>query len=161
MPADFDAFIRLMKIEPTFHQVRRYLTPMTYKGREILAHVGSCKQSKCRWSKTFANREGLTLGIWGHRRQHILERRRELAVQTFRRTPHKIEAAMDRAADNQTHTEEQWFAAVIGLFNDREKGADLVNRNGARMLTYYNIGMLAIQACQQLLLTLTEDLTHA
>lgn len=161
MPDDFDAFVKLMKIEPSFHQVRRYMTPMKYKGREILTHVGDCKQSGCRWNKTFANREGLALGVWSHRREHILERRKDLAVQTFRRTPNKVASAMSRAADNQTHTEEQWIAEVIGLFTDQAKGADLVKRNSARLLTYYAIGMLAIQACRQLLTTLTKELADA
>lgn len=158
MPADIYPFVNLMKIEPSFHQVRRYMTPMKYKGREILSHVGDCKQSGCKWNKTFANREGLALGVWKHRKEHILERRTELAVQTFRRTPNKVASAMSRAADNQTHTEEQWIAEVTGLFTDKQKGAELVKRNGPRLLTYYAIGMLAIQACHQLLVTLTKDL---
>lgn len=98
--------------DPQFHEVRRYMTPIIYKGQEILGYVASCRQSKCNWRATYANNEARAIGIHTHRGQAIHAARVDYFVAQGVTDPDRIEDAILDAADKYTHNLEAWKAAV-------------------------------------------------
>jgi hypothetical protein len=144
-------FTAQMKISGTFHEVRKYLTPITYKGDKILAHVGACKQSGCRWSSQYSNWAGLAAGIWQHRQEHILEYRVRKLHRLLKSNKEQIHIALRLCADNNTHTEEGWTMAVTRTMRELEpRGTFQASDFKPQLLTYYTMGMMAVQAAQRI-----------
>lgn len=145
------AFVTLMKTPPRFHEVRMYLEPVTYQGKKILAHRGSCKHDKCTWSSTFASRAGLHAGIWSHRKEHILALRQKRLAEVHRNDRRWIKRDMVRGADRHTHTEEQWLAAVQSTLHDWKLSIVDLDPHHHRLMTFYSIGFLAGQAADRIM----------
>ncbi len=105
--------------DPNFHAIRKYMTPVVYKGKEILGYVASCKQEGCRWSATFANNEGRDKGIQKHRSSKVLEARLDYFARHMSITsPDKIEDALLEVADKHSHTLTDWREAVGTIWGD-------------------------------------------
>jgi alpha-L-arabinofuranosidase len=145
------AFLTLMKVPAGFHEVRGYLEPMNYKGNKILASRGSCKHEKCPWNNTYANRGGLINGIWQHRRQHILELRRQRLTKVHNHDRRWIEHDLIRAADRLTHTEEDWLISVRACLDAWNLHIVEVDQYAPRLMTFYNVGLLASQAADRIM----------
>jgi hypothetical protein len=144
-------FVNSMKVPPTFHEVRKYLTPITYKGERILANVGACKQSGCKWTNQYANWAGLAAGIWQHRQGHIQQRRYRKLDRLYRGDTNQIREGLRLAADHSTHTEEAWVMAVTRTMRDLEpRGTFQASDFRAQLMTYYAMGMMALQAAQRI-----------
>lgn len=107
--------------DPMFHEVRKYMTPVIYKGKEILGYIASCKHSGCRWTATYAGNEARRAGMFKHRSEKVLEARTDFFARTLTK-PEQIEDAILDTADKHSHTLSDWVEAVgtlWGHYTDR------------------------------------------
>lgn len=134
--------------DPKFHVIRMYMTPVIYKGREIMGYVASCKHDGCRWSATYADNEARERGIHKHRSERVLIARLDHFARTMT-DPDKIEDAILQAADKYSHTYEDWLAAVDTIwshYTDRS----LETRPAYNSQVQYHMGYSAQKAARTL-----------
>jgi hypothetical protein len=117
--------------DPTFHEMRRYYSPITHKGRKIMGHFASCKESGCGYSGTWANNKARDKGIFVHRSEKIKEARFKFLVEQFRPLG-EGEVDMDRigdavleTSDKYTHFFEGWVDQVEILYGYHTNGESL------------------------------------
>lgn len=135
--------------DPTFHQSRKYMEKVTYKGREILGFVASCRHSKCTWRSVYMTEAGRDMGMANHRRAKVKEAR----IDHFaRRTtdPDKIQDLMIEFCDRNSDDLDAWVRAVQTIwvhFTDR--GIDRMPAYNAEV--QYHMGLTANAAAQKLI----------
>lgn len=101
----------LPKPNHTFHEFRRYMTTMMYKGKETLAFVASCKHAGCGWSANYIDDVHRDLGMWRHRSEKVTESRRDFFARRFQDAD-KVSDALSETADKHSHTYETWCEEV-------------------------------------------------
>lgn len=106
----------IRRLDATFHEARNYMTPATYQGKEILAYIGSCKESGCRNIARHISREGRDRLVWTHRREHILAYRLAFFEKALG-SDGAIQEAMTEHADKHTHTFDEWKELVETIYS--------------------------------------------
>lgn len=114
---------QIRRLDHTFHEARNYMTPARYQGEHILAYIGSCKESGCGNIARHISREGRDRLVWNHRRQHILEYRKNFFEEALSSDGY-IEEAMIDHADKYTHTYNEWRELVDRVFLYQTFGDD-------------------------------------
>lgn len=111
---------KLPGTESSFHEMRLYMTPMTYKGKKILAFHAACKQEKCRFSSAWATSIGRDLGIFKHRSEAVLKERRKFFKRHYTNASvSRIEKLVTENADRNSHSYENWVEIVESLHRTR------------------------------------------
>lgn len=129
--------------DPTFHVCRRYLSPVMYKGKEILAFHASCREQGCQFSSAWASDAGRDLGMWRHRSEKVQEARRDQFIKEYGGNLGKVEAAMLRTADKNSHTFENWAEAVEVLYRGRIGEDFTIELENPQLRKDYHLGLLA------------------
>lgn len=100
--------------DPTFHQYRKYLSPMKYKGQQILASMGSCKHPGCNYSGAWSSNAGREVGMWKHRSEKVRDARLDYFLRRLKVGPDKAIELQIEFADRHSHTYENWVELVEG-----------------------------------------------
>lgn len=146
-----------LEFTKNIHLPRKYMTPGTYQGDEVLIHIGACKETGCDFRAQHLNWDGVDRLVWKHRREHILIARQQYLVDYFEQDLAKIEKGMADFADRQTHTFEDWK----GLYNAIERrtriesGIDSPANESFNLELHYQVGFTAWGAA---LKSITETL---
>lgn len=104
--------------DPQFHEARKYLSPMTYKGREILASHGSCKQEGCGYHSAWTSNKARDLGMWKHRALKVVHARIRYFGKVAQGDVKKIGILLRETADHHTHLFEPWLQEVKVFLNE-------------------------------------------
>lgn len=137
----------LEKIDPYFHEPRKYLSPVTHRGREIIGYFGSCKEPGCGYSSGWTTDLARTLGFWTHRADKIKTWRLEKLTEELDDSA-MIVIAMENITDKHSHTYEGWSAMVDVIIRRRLglAGEGAVNQiRETELKVYYDIGRTAGQ----------------
>lgn len=100
--------------DPTFHEYRKYLSPMKYKGQKILASMGSCKHAGCNYSGAWSSNALREVGMWKHRSEKVRDARLDYFLRKMRVGPDKAAELQMEFADRHSHTYENWVELVEG-----------------------------------------------
>lgn len=98
--------------DPMFHQYRKYLSPMKYKGQQILASMGSCKHPGCNYSGAWSSNAAREVGMWKHRSEKVRDARLDYFLRKMRVGPDKAIELQLEFADKHSHTYENWVDLV-------------------------------------------------
>lgn len=143
---------KIRRLDHTFHEARNYMTPAMYQGVEILAYIGSCKESGCGNIARHINREGRDRMVWKHRREHILTYRLNF-FEAAMDTDGYIEEAMTDHADKHTHTYLEWLEKVRMVFRYQIFGDDLAPHDFEmpefKYEVYYQVGFNVIDTVKK------------
>lgn len=101
--------------DPKFHEYRKYLSPVKYKGRQILASFGSCKHAGCNYSGAWSSNAGREVGMWKHRSEKVRDARLDYFLRKMRVGPDKAMELQMEFADKHSHTYERWVELVEGF----------------------------------------------
>lgn len=132
--------------DPSFHEFRKYLSPMTHKGKRILASFASCKHPKCNYSSAWASNTGRELGMWKHRSEKVNEAR----LWYFMKMgwgPEKAQLQMNEVADKHSHTFENWEILVTGFIR-LLSGVDLDELPTMNYQVQYHLGTTAMDCAK-------------
>lgn len=132
--------------DPSFHEFRKYLSPMTHKGKNILASFASCKHKACNYSSAWASNTGRELGMWRHRSEKVTEAR----LWYFMKLgfgPEKARLMMSEVADKHSHTWENWEGLVNGFIR-LLAGVDLEDLPAFNHQAQYHLGAGAMDCAK-------------
>lgn len=125
-------YSKLPGTNPMFHEFRKYMAPVTHKGREILGYFASCKQSDCNFRAAWGSNNARIAGMFTHRSQIVLEARYRFFAEMFKPIlpftevdPDRIADAIIETADKHTHTLENWVEHVETLYGHYTDGDSL------------------------------------
>lgn len=103
---------------PNFHSSHNYLTSIRYKGREMLASHGSCRETGCNYSSAWTSNEARDRGMWKHRAEKVAEAR----VSYFRKltnfNPKKAQRLLDETADHNVILFDKWMVRVQSFLSE-------------------------------------------
>lgn len=102
--------------DPRFHEARKYLTPVVYRGREILASHGACKETGCNYSSAWTSNKARDKGIWTHRAAKVVEARLVYFQKTLGFSAAQSARMLAETADKNSHTYEQWLTLTREFF---------------------------------------------
>lgn len=139
---------QLPGIDPKFHEVRKYLAPVRYKDKRILASFGSCKEPGCNFSEGWTTNVGRDLGMWKHRAGEVRKARLKLFKKISQGDHRKAADMLLETADKHSHTFENWVGIVEGFIRNLA-GIDLNDLPDYRYRTEYHIGTSALTAAEQ------------
>jgi hypothetical protein len=100
--------------DPKFHEYRKYLSPMRYKGQQILASMGSCKHSGCNYSGAWSSSAAREVGMWKHRSEKVRDARLDYFLRRMKVGPDKAVELQMEFADKHSHTHRDWVQLVEG-----------------------------------------------
>lgn len=136
--------------DPRFHESRNYLSPVMYKGREILASHGSCKQDGCGYSSAWTSNSARDRGMWMHRALHVRELRMKYF---FNLTKDNAKSAIMfmETADKNSHTYGAWLGIMRDFFFSLLGDDAELNVPDYKITTKYHLGVGAKDAAESLL----------
>lgn len=126
--------------DPRFHEVRLYMTPVVYKGKEILGYVASCKESGCRWSATYGSNNGRAAGAFIHRSKKVRTARFEFFSRALK-NGEMVNDAMIDASDKHSDTFEKWRLNVSTVLGHLTGGALNLMPEDNKLQVGYHLGM--------------------
>jgi hypothetical protein len=134
-----------------FHEPRKYLSPMKYRGQMILASHGSCKQDSCHYSSAWTSNAARDRGMWLHRALKVREARMLYFIERFGdKDQAKLGQLFLETADNNSHFYKPWLEVVNQLMVEAvEVGVeDLPDYD---TFLDYKVGTSAIDAVNKIL----------
>lgn len=133
-----------------FHESRNYLSVMTYRGEEILASHGSCKEAGCGYRAAWKSNAARDKAMWEHRALKVREARAHYFYNLFDGDQRKVGEMFQNTADRNSHRFDDWFAQV--------KHFELteITREVGELVKYdyrvaYDLGRTAREAFEELL----------
>lgn len=103
--------------DPRFHESRNYLSPVKYRGREILGAHGSCKEEGCGYRSAWTSQRARNEGMWLHRALKVREARALYFAKLFPEPGDlRVAQLFNETADNNSHHYEPWKKLVEDLF---------------------------------------------
>lgn len=136
--------------DPTFHEMRLYMTPMTYKGKKILAFHASCKQSKCGFSSAWASPAGREVGMFKHRSEKVTEARRDHLIRKLGGDLVKINLALRDLSDKNSHTYENWVENIEGIYRGYIGDPFEIDSENKQLKVDYYIGLTAQEVARKI-----------
>jgi hypothetical protein len=134
-------------LDATFHAGRKYMTPGTYQGDEVLVHISSCKESGCNFVARALDWDGVDRMVWRHRREQILT----IRVQFFEAaltSDGDIEEAMNDHADKHAHYLREW-QNLVKMTYQCMMAPDPVELPPFQYEVYYDLGFTAHDAAKR------------
>jgi hypothetical protein len=137
--------------DPRFHEFRRYMTPVKYKGGEILGYVASCKHSGCRWSATYANNDTRDAGMFIHRSKKVVAARIEYFSRTLKNEDMINDVLID-TSDKYSDTFTKWKLNVSTVLGHLTGGSlDLMPADN-KLQVGYHLGLGARMQARKIFL---------
>lgn len=103
--------------DPRFHETRNYMSPIILRGREILAHHGSCKQEGCGYHSAWTTRAARDRGMWTHRALRVREARTQY-FNGLNLTEMQALRLQKETADCHSHFFSPWRAHVQTFYRE-------------------------------------------
>lgn len=125
--------------DPRFHEARKYLSPVKYKGREILASHGACKETGCNYSSAWTSNKARDRGMWQHRALRVREARMLYFHEKFQGDQRKVGETFQQTADKHTHEFNSWMG-LVGSFIDDFADVALEDLPDYRFRVEYDLG---------------------
>jgi hypothetical protein len=146
---------KIRRLNTTFHEARNYMTPARYQGKEILAYIGSCKESGCNNIARHISREGRDRLVWNHRRDAILAYRLNFFEAIPNISDDEVNDAMTDHADKHTHTYYEWMGhietvVISQVFDGKQPPADFEMPEFKYNL-YYQVGFNVVDTVKKVL----------
>lgn len=101
-----------------FHEARRYLSPVKFHGRDILAAHGSCKEQGCGYSSAWVTSGARDRGMFLHRALKVREARVIYFGELFGNASPNVGRLLNETADNNSHFFAPWKELVWEFFHD-------------------------------------------
>lgn len=136
--------------DPEFHEMRLYMTPMTYKGKKILAFHASCKHPKCGFSSAWASDAGREVGIFKHRSEKVTEARRDHFVRKLGGDLVRINLSLRDVSDKNSHTYENWTENIEAIYRSYIGDPFEIDRENKQLKVDYYIGLTAQEVARKI-----------
>ena len=142
---------KLPGTDPMFHQMKPYMTPVMYKGKRILAFVGSCRQNGCNYTQMWVSNEARDAGYFSnHRSPMVLKARREFFAKGCNYNPNRINNQIQRYADKNSHTYADWADVVEAIYRAKVGVPFELERSNNKLQVNFHLGYSATEMVKHL-----------
>lgn len=137
--------------DPRFHQAKFYMTPVTYRGREILGFVGSCRENGCKYTGMWTTKEARDIGYFqNHRKEMVKEARRSYFAKLCGYNQAGVDQRMLYYADRNSHTYDEWVLIVEGLYRGKLGEPFTIEPKNNKLQVDYHLGQFAKEAVKRI-----------